>query len=245
MTRFGSLSDPGRVRQSNQDRMLTDPDRGCYLIADGMGGLPGGEVAAQLVIDHLPRLAAHRLDRAEELAGNPALHAVRSAIAELSAAVRHHPAGPRGMGATVVLAWLRGPQALIASLGDSRAYLLHQGLLRRLTTDHCLAELLVQSGELTAEEAATHPARSQLIRYVGMRGHVSPEAGMVPVTPGDRLLLCSDGLTTMLSDPRIEAILRDQLDPEAACRELVDAANAAGGRDNITVITIDVQEELR
>jgi serine/threonine protein phosphatase PrpC len=141
------------LRKSNQDRLLADPEAGIYLVADGMGGLPGGDIAAQLVIDHLPELLERHLHGIHDLAGDPTLHAVSSAITELSTTLQHHQPGPQGMGATVVLACVRDSIALIGWLGDSHAYLLHQQHLQRLTTDHCLAQLLVDTGDLTPNQA--------------------------------------------------------------------------------------------
>lgn len=234
-----ALSDRGPVRASNEDRLFTDSDRGIYIVADGMGGLPGGAIAAQLVVDRLPELVIRGLDGGDRLVGELAVQAVCRAVVELSAMVRHGDIGPCGMGATLVLACIRGSDALIASLGDSRAYLLRERRLRRLTTDHSLAELLVQSGDLTEEEAAAHPARTRLTRYVGMREPVSPEARIVPLVPGDRLLLCCDGLTSAVGDYQIAAVLQEEPDATAVCQQLVAAANAARGTDNITLITID------
>ncbi|HET9255241.1 MAG TPA: SpoIIE family protein phosphatase, partial [Pseudonocardiaceae bacterium] len=123
-------------------------------------------------------------------------------------------------------------------LGDSRAYLLRQRALQRLTTDHSLAQLLVQVGDLTPDQAAAHPTRNQLTQYVGMPGEAEPGTRVLGLTPGDRLLLCTDGLTTMIKDKDIEAILRDYPHPDAACRELITTAKKEGGTDNITVIVL-------
>lgn len=239
MITHAALSDPGLVRESNQDRLFTDPDHGIYLVADGMGGLSRGDLAAQLVIDHLPGLLVRRLRGISDLGGDLAQRAMSSAIIEVSTTVRNHQIGPQGMGATVVLAYMRDSMALIAWLGDSRAYLFHQKRLQRLTTDHCLAELLIQSGDLTPEQAVTHPTRTQLTRYVGMHGHPEPETRAIPLAPSDRLLLCTDGVTTMIGDKDIEKILQNHPHPEEACRELTTTANTAGGTDNLTVITIE------
>ncbi|MBV8995112.1 MAG: serine/threonine-protein phosphatase [Pseudonocardiales bacterium] len=239
MAACAALSHRGLVRESNQDRFFIDPDRGIYIVADGMGCLPGGAVAAQLVVDHLPRLLTQRLQDNDDLGEECTPRLACSAITELNLAVRHRHGISQGMGTTVVLAWISGAHALIGSLGDSRAYLLHQRRLTRLTTDHCLAELLLHSGDLTSDQAAKHPTRRQLTRYVGMDGDATPDAQVITLASGDRLLLCTDGLTTMVADRQIEAILKDQRNPDAVCRVLIDTANTADGNDNITVIVID------
>jgi protein phosphatase len=126
------------------------------------------------------------------------------------------------------------------NLGDSRAYLLRRGRLRRLTQDHTVAAVLLRLDEITPEEAGEHPGTHRLTRYVGMEGEALPDIQTLRLEAGDRLLLCSDGLTGMVSDRRIAHLLRQQPTPEDACQALIAAANAAGGRDNISAIVIDV-----
>jgi len=144
------------------------------------------------------------------------------------------------MGATVVLAMLRQDGAIIAHLGDSRAYVASRGRLEKLTADHSLAQLLVDQHEISVEESVCHPTRHQVTRYVGMTGEALPEACFIKLHPGDQLLLCSDGLTDMISDDQILERMRSAASPEAACRALIDAANEAGGKDNVTVIVVNV-----
>ncbi|MDI7278161.1 MAG: SpoIIE family protein phosphatase, partial [Anaerolineae bacterium] len=146
---------------------------------------------------------------------------------------------PRRPGATVAAAWLRGGQAHLAHMGDSRIYLYRQGRLSQQTEDHSVVALLLRSGEITPEEARRHPARHQITRHVGMEGEVYADVRTIQLEPGDRLLLCTDGLTGPLDDERVAALLAEHGDPEAACRALVAAANAAGGADNITALVVD------
>lgn len=167
---------------------------------------------------------------------------LREAIIELGQRLQAESAGKvglRGMGATVALAWLRGSLAHLAHMGDSRIYLFRQERLARLTKDHSVTALLLRHGEITPEQAGTHPARGQLSRYVGMKGEVSPDVQAVPLQHGDRLLLCTDGLTNMLPDAQIGHLLRINAEPEAACQALVQAASAAGGTDNITALVVN------
>jgi protein phosphatase len=167
------------------------------------------------------------------------------AIATLSTQLRQqtqYEPGLAGMGSTVVCALVRGSKALVAHLGDSRAYLLRAGRLKQLTRDHTLVQALLQSGEITPEEAATHPARGRLTRAVGMVGEPLPLTRLLELHPGDVVMLSTDGLTGMVSDGQILPILSEPAPLEMQCRRLVDAANAAGGKDNITVVLLGFAE---
>jgi protein phosphatase len=146
--------------------------------------------------------------------------------------------GLTGLGSTVVLALIRDNSALVAHMGDSRAYLSREQRLEQLTRDHTLAQLLVDCGEITSDQIATHPAQTQLTRFVGMQTQPMPETRLLELLLGDRLLLCSDGLTSMLDHDSISLILRRHQSPDVACQELIDAANEAGGKDNITVVIV-------
>jgi protein phosphatase len=143
------------------------------------------------------------------------------------------------MGATVVLVLLRDGKAYIVNMGDSRAYLYREHRLKQLTEDHSIVGILLRHGDITPEEAKKHPARGRLSRYVGMEGEVYPDVRTLAMKAGDRLLLCSDGLTNMVSDDEIALVLKDCSDLQSVCETLVKAANTAGGADNITVIVVD------
>ncbi len=145
----------------------------------------------------------------------------------------------QGMGTTLVLAVVSGVTAHLAHVGDSRAYLLRQDRLHRLTEDHSYATELVRGGLLDPMRASAHPLGHTITRAIGMPGDVQPDVRQITLAHGDRLLLCSDGLTKMLADERVEAILGGG-DPGTACRALVDAANEAGGDDNVSVVAVDV-----
>lgn len=239
---WAALSDTGRVRDRNQDRVHADPRQGLFLVADGMGGTAGGDIAAQITVDMLPRY----LSRALHLGADGAFaaeteHQLQDALAELSTEIRDaagRSPGRAGMGTTVVVALVAAGRVIIGHLGDSRAYLLHAGQLRQLTGDHNLASLLVESGELTAEQAANHSGLRRLTRYVGMRERPEPDVATFGFTGSDQLLLCSDGLTSMLDEATVAAILTEHRDPARACQALIAAANDAGGTDNITAIVI-------
>ena len=237
------LSDTGRLRTANEDRWFADPRQGLYLVADGIGGAVAGGLASQIVAEVLPRLLQGKLQG--KLQGAKAIpeiaKQVATALVELSERLweeSQRTLDLKGMGSTVVLALVRDRQAVVAHLGDSRAYLLHAGRLEQLTKDHTLAQLLADRGQITPEEVASHPAHSHLTRFVGMGMESLPETKVVALAPGDRLLLCSDGLTGMLSDPQILKIISQQIAPEETCRQLIEAANHAGGKDNITAVIV-------
>ena len=236
--RYAGLTDVGRVRQRNEDNWAADPAQGLFIVADGMGGEFAGELASRAVVTTLPELVRKYLGTMEGLPNGRAGRRMGKAIATLSTQLRQqtqNEPGLAGMGSTVVCALVRGRKALVAHLGDSRAYLLRTGRLKQLTKDHTLVQVLLDSGEITPEEAVTHPARGRLTRSVGMAGEPLPQTRMLELRPGDLVMLSTDGLTGMVSDGQILSILKEPLPLETQCRRLVDAAKATGGADNITV----------
>jgi protein phosphatase len=240
------LSDRGLVREENEDSWWVAPEEDLFLVSDGMGGHAGGAVASKIVVEVLPELLRKRLAGVGDLETPEARKQVEGAIAELSRQIREQTRDApdlRGMGATVVLAMLRDTRALVAHLGDSRAYLLREGRLRQLTRDHTVVQLLLDAGEIEPGEAAHHPARGQLTRCVGMEGEPLPDLMLLDLEPGDRLLFCTDGLTGMLGDGKIADLLGRVSESDEACRSLVEAANQAGGQDNVTVVVAVVCDE--
>lgn len=238
-------SDPGRNRARNEDSFLVDAERGLLLVADGMGGHRGGEVASQLAVaaigDYLRRSGAGG-DAAAAAPGDLLREAVEAAHRELLAAVARDGA-LAGMGTTVVGVLLDGGgPAAVVHVGDSRLYRLRDGRLELLTRDHTWVGEQVAAGRLSAEGARVHPLRNVVTRAVGCDPTVRPEAQETGVEPGDLLLLCSDGLTAMLSDDEIRSILMSSSEVGAACRELIEAANARGGVDNITAVVARLEE---
>jgi serine/threonine protein phosphatase PrpC len=236
------LSDVGRVRQQNEDQCLVALEHNLFIVSDGMGGHQGGEVASKAVVTVLPPMIEQRVARIRVPSPEAMELVLRDALVELSQRLRAESAGRaglQGMGATVAVAWLRGSLAHLAHMGDSRIYLLREQRLMQLTEDHSVIALLLRHGEITPEEAQTHPARGRLSRYVGMEGEVYPDVQTVQLQAGDRLLLCSDGLTNMVSDRQIVQLLHVNAGAEEACQALVNAANVAGGTDNITALVVD------
>ncbi len=236
--RWGSATDVGMVRESNQDAMLVaDP---LFAVADGMGGANGGEVASATALDVLGSTFA------DGAGPDGLLEAVRRANAKVwdKGQLNHNL---RGMGTTLtVLAKIEdeeGERIAIANVGDSRAYLLRNGELTQVTTDHSLVEEMVRAGEITVEEAEIHPRRNILTRALGVEPTVEADLDFVVPVPGDRFLLCSDGLVREVGDNQVGAVLRRLRNPDEACKELVGMAKTAGGHDNITIVIVDVEAD--
>jgi PPM family protein phosphatase len=235
--RSGSASDVGRVRTVNQDLPLERPN--LYAVADGMGGHVGGEVAARVAVETLD----HAFERAQTVEG------LREAFSEANAAVWHESQANsdlRGMGTTLTaVALVGGPDGkdvlALANVGDSRAYVFSDGEMTQVTDDHSLAEERMRQGEMSEAEAAVHPQRHILTRALGVSAQVEVDMWELELRTGDRVVLCSDGLTNEVGSDEMAAILGEVDDPEEAAQRLVDAANENGGADNITVVVIDVQ----
>lgn len=227
----GSRTDVGKVRKHNEDSLIIKPP--LYAVADGMGGHEAGEVASDIAIQTIANEAPTSVDP----------NALRAAVVAANKAIiqgAREGVGRPGMGTTLTAAVIEEDDLLIAQVGDSRAYLLHDGELQQLTRDHSLMEELVSSGQITEEEARYHPNRSIITRALGSDPTAQPDLYELQVSAGDRLLLCSDGLSGMLEPEELERILAGDEDPQKVADKLVDAANAAGGFDNITVLVIDI-----
>jgi protein phosphatase len=241
MLRFRSagVSHRGLVRDGNEDAGFAGPY--LQLVADGVGGAAAGEVAsatAAYVVTAL-HLADPAADALELLA-----RAARSAHEQLRAGTAADPARS-GMGTTLTALLTDGSQVALGHLGDSRAYRLRGGTLTRLSRDHTFVQTLVDRGVVTAEEARRHPQRNVVLEVLTGERPSRPDLGPVDLAPGDRVLLCSDGLTDLVDDDLIAARLADAVDPEAVAVALVDEALAAGGIDNVTCLVADVVEGSR
>jgi PPM family protein phosphatase len=238
--RTGSATNQGRIRPSNQDRFLISPH--LAAIADGMGGHNGGEVAAGTAIDALLRNFGSKRSSEELLA---AVETANKAIWERS----RDSSDLRGMGTTLTAVALvvdgGVEQMTLVNVGDSRAYLYAEETLSLLTADHSLVEEMVRSGELTPEEAQIHPHRHILTRALGIEADVEVDAWRFEPIDGDRVLLCSDGLTNELTEDEIGDVLAGEEEPDAAAEELVRLAVAHGGNDNVTAVVVDVTNEHR
>ncbi|MDH4220623.1 MAG: Stp1/IreP family PP2C-type Ser/Thr phosphatase [Nitrospirota bacterium] len=237
----GSASDTGRVRKHNEDAYHVDVDGGLFLVSDGMGGAHAGTLASEVVVKILPQMIEERISKLKKPTSKDIKLSLCEAIIGLSQQIHSESRdqiGLKGMGATVVLALIKNRLAYIAHMGDSRAYIFRDNQLKQLTDDHSIVGILLRHGDITPEEAMEHPAKGRLSRYIGMDGEVYPEVKTITIKKDDRLLLCSDGLSGMLNDRKIAELLVMHPDPQAACNALLEAANAAGGKDNITVVIV-------
>ncbi len=231
-TEIAVRTDPGRARRDNEDASYARNP--VFVVADGMGGAQAGEVASRMVID------AFRAGLPEEGTPEERLSVVvQRANSDINGRSRNEAANA-GMGTTVTAAYLDADAVSLAHVGDSRAYLLRDGELTRLTEDHSLVEELLRGGRLTEEEAAEHPQRSVITRAVGIEPIVEIDTWTYPLKPGDVVLLCSDGLTSMISEAQVQSELLAATSLDDAAVRLIAAANAAGGRDNITVVLFRV-----
>ena len=234
---FG-LTHAGKVRQNNEDALLVGEgeDEKLFVVADGIGGFEAGEVASSLAVDVLKDLQPDEPFKAAIGEANRRIVAAGRGDEKLS-----------GMGTTVVAIRFGGkqgePVAEVAHVGDSRAYLMRGGDMNPITEDHSLVAELVRSGDLTRDQAAEHPQKNLITRALGADEEVDVDTAILSVEAGDRILLCSDGLSDMVSEAGISEILAESPDhPERAARGLLSAALDAGGNDNITVVVVDVKE---
>jgi protein phosphatase len=218
-----AVSDVGRERRGNEDSFLESPP--LFVVADGMGGAQGGEVASGMAVEILADAAS-----ASDLTG-----AIEQANQRIHSRAREDGA-LAGMGTTVTAAWVDDATLTLAHVGDSRAYRLRDGSLEQLTEDHSLVGGLVRMGKITAAEAENHPQRSVILRAVGVEPAVEVDVTKHEVEDGDVYLLCSDGLSGMVRDEVIAETLAIDASLDAAAEMLVDLANASGGRDNITAV---------
>ena len=234
--RIGGITDPGLCRERNEDAVAWSTEERWALVADGMGGHQAGEVASDLVVETARELldgrSAHDIKRL-----------LRRAVVEANRRIHSEAAADahrRGMGATVVLVRFTPRRLVVAHVGDSRLYRLRDGHLVQLTRDHSLVQELVDGGMLSAEEALHSPHRNVITRAVGHRSTIDVDVASHVSRPGDRVLLCSDGLTDLVQDERLATCLRSAAPPERIAHALTELAKQAGGKDNIAALVADI-----
>jgi protein phosphatase len=227
-------TDTGRQRRENEDSAFARAP--LFVVADGMGGAQAGEVASRIAVEVFEQGLSDSGNAEERLAQR--VREANTKIHERSLAEH----GREGMGTTITAIWLEDSEVSIAHVGDSRAYLFRDGELRRLTQDHTLVDELVRRGKLTEQQAAEHPQRSIITRALGPEPDVDVDTVTYTVRAGDVLLLCSDGLTSMISEELVAETLASAGSLDAAATQLIAEANEAGGRDNITVVAVRLEE---
>jgi PPM family protein phosphatase len=227
-------TDTGRQRRDNEDNAFVRAP--LFVVADGMGGAQAGEVASKLAVEEFHEALPDEGSAEERLTAR--IREANRRIYDLSRTEHEHA----GMGTTLTAAYLDDDHLAVAHVGDSRAYIFRDGELTRLTQDHSLVEELVRQGKLTEEQAAEHPQRSIITRALGIEGDVDVDTWTYPVRAGDVVLLCSDGLTSMIGEEQIVGILGSEHSLDRAAERLIGAANDAGGRDNITVVLFRLED---
>jgi PPM family protein phosphatase len=250
---YQAITDVGRKRKGNEDSVFVNPESNLFVVADGMGGHAAGEVASRLAVDAINDFIAltsgddeitwpFGLDENMSYDGNRLKTAVRFANKKVLEATRERTEY-EGMATTVAAVLVDGDTANLAHVGDSRVYLFRQGVLTQLTSDHSWINEQIQSGVISADQARSHPLRNVVTRALGGKPDLQVDMQVHRMQGGDVLLLCSDGLTTMLPDDEIAEVMgENQQDVGQAARALVDAANARGGEDNITVLLLEFQD---
>jgi PPM family protein phosphatase len=251
----GGVSHVGRVRTNNEDSSKILESLHLFVLSDGMGGEAHGEVASALAVETIVKYCTEsKEDSGVTLLGGAPDHftektkrlqsAVQQANLSIYESAQKNQA-QRGMGATVTAAWANEGKLSIAHVGDSRAYLLRTGNLQQLTSDHSLVAEQVRRGIITPQQAEESDMQSVLLRALGAHPEVEVDVDEVGIFSGDVLLLCSDGLTRMVTEPEIAGALQSETDPAAAAQKLVDLANESGGLDNVTVIVVRFQDKTK
>jgi len=251
----GGVTDLGRVRLNNEDSFRIVEPLNLFILSDGMGGEAHGEIASSLAVDTIERVcSSSKVDLEVTLAGasgenwTEQTRLLQNAVLQANSGIyqssQEHPE-QRGMGATLTAGWINGSKLSLAHVGDSRAYLLRTGNLQQLTNDHSLVAEQVRRGIITPQQAEESEMQSVLLRALGAHPEVDVDIDEFDLFPRDVLLLCSDGLTRMVTEPEIAGTLQAETDPEKAARKLVDLANERGGLDNVTVIVARLQDESK
>lgn len=228
MNSYG-MSKIGLVRKQNEDRFYIDNN--LSIVADGMGGNSGGEIASSYVIDEVKKFLKNK-KHIDDTVLKEALNAAHDAIKERS----WQDMALRGMGTTGIIAYVQNDTLYWASVGDSRIYVMHDNVLTQITKDHSLIQELYDAGSITKEEMATHPMRHMVTKAIGMQGTLNPDGGHMTVVAGDRVILCSDGLTEYVDTQMMSDVLQQEAQNDVAVQALIEKVYALGARDNVTVV---------
>ncbi|MFN3431076.1 MAG: Stp1/IreP family PP2C-type Ser/Thr phosphatase [Candidatus Sericytochromatia bacterium] len=236
--RVGSLTDIGKVREINQDSFAVDMDHGLFIVADGMGGHAAGEKASQTAV----QIITERLGGSVNASSNgQLLDALQTAIQDANREIINasmEDSSMRGMGTTATVIVTKSNQIYVGHVGDSRAYLIRNRRIDQITEDHSIVAQLVRARAITPQEAARHPYRNVITRCLGMQVEVEADTQQRELKAGDRLLICSDGLSGLVSDDEMLQMVTTSEDPQHTCVDLVNLALERGGSDNITVVLI-------
>ncbi|MCC5832996.1 MAG: Stp1/IreP family PP2C-type Ser/Thr phosphatase [Chlamydiales bacterium] len=244
---FAGISDIGLIRDHNEDVWAAYPERGLFLLADGMGGHAAGEVAASESVSYLHELVK-KWHPTKQTSPDEAVSFFRDALAKVNTSIYQkgeQEPSLSGMGTTICALYIHQMHAILAHVGDSRIYRLRDGILEQLTEDHSLVSELVSLGAMKAEEGETFAYKHILTRAIGTHPTVEPSVNYLKINPQDCYLLCSDGLTNYVSDPEIETLLSNTTTLAERAQALVDLANENGGGDNITLILVKIHDLSR
>jgi protein phosphatase len=246
MSKIGFRTNTGKRRPDNEDALLVSPRNSIYMVADGVGGHNSGELASRRAVlgvesflAEYPIKALHGKGFSEAAIMDYFLRCFRGINADILALSREDPAN-QGMATTAVLAHVSEEKLFVVNIGDSRAYMVRSGSISRITIDHSVVGKMVSNGELTEKEASVHPRKNEITRALGADSVVYPDFFIAEPAQGDRILLCTDGLHGELPDDEILRIVSLGEGLNDTCKMLVDAANANGGSDNITVVCVEI-----
>ncbi len=232
------LTDAGKVRTNNEDYFLLNEEKGVFVIADGMGGHNGGEIASRIAVESFWTYVQSELHENSVIA-QVVCNGIRQANREVFKKAQSDKT-LRGMGTTMDVCFFKDAQLITFHVGDSRIYRFRGGTLQQLTTDHSFVEHLIESGEITREEAAVHPNRNVITRAVGSEPTVLIDVAEHEVASGDRYFMCTDGLSNLVSDSEIAEVLNSNIPLKEQAERLISIANEKGGTDNSTVLIIEI-----
>ena len=240
--RIGYKTDKGNVRENNEDYLLVDEEKGLFIVADGMGGPQGGEVASKMAVDLVSLFLAENLLNTNDISS-----VIENSVVQANEAIKmraEQDNNLKGMGTTIVFALYHNNKIYITNVGDSRIYLMRNNEIKQVTKDHSLVAELIDAGDISEDEARKHHLRHILSNAIGVKNKVEVEIAEFLLENTDGLLLCSDGLTDMITDKEIESIVFKGDDPQETSGKLVELANEKGGRDNITVVLVCNKDNL-